>query len=263
MSNLAAVGIWASHGVTAFPCNRETKKPTIKGWRSLREPEKARRVWAQFRDAMPGLDCESVGIVVIDCDIDATRGLDGVTSFYELCEASGVAAPDAPQVITPRGGRHLYFRQPLTGAPLKNSASTIAPGVDVRGVGGFVVVAGAIRADGRKYMVDDRYSLDEFIGLVAERALPVLADDLADLIRARSARAKASFGPSRYAGSGVACAGVAGGIAEEDELVGGIRNAWNLERAALAIEQAPEGGRNHALNREAVYRRDENHQWRA
>jgi hypothetical protein len=52
--------------------------------------------------------------------------------------------------ITPRPGRHLFFRLP-TGVTVRNSAGQLAPGIDTRGEGGFVVVAPSIGANGVRY----------------------------------------------------------------------------------------------------------------
>lgn len=49
--------------------------------------------------------------------------------------------------ITPSGGRHLLFRQ-RSGLPMGNSVSRVAPKVDTRGDGGYIVVAPSRTADG-------------------------------------------------------------------------------------------------------------------
>jgi hypothetical protein len=51
-------------------------------------------------------------------------------------------------VQTPRGW-HLYFEHP--GFPVRNSASELAPGIDIRGDGGFVVGAGSPHRSGGAY----------------------------------------------------------------------------------------------------------------
>ncbi|MFE0421392.1 bifunctional DNA primase/polymerase [Streptomyces sp. NPDC058953] len=51
--------------------------------------------------------------------------------------------PETVTVITPSGGRHLW----LTGPPdvtVPNSASRLAPGIDVRGYGGYLVGPGSV-----------------------------------------------------------------------------------------------------------------------
>ena len=70
------------------------------------------------------------GVVVIDDD-QAKHG------------ASGYSPPPTALIVaTPSGGRHYYYRCP-TPAP-RNSASKLAPYVDVRGEGGQVAVPPSI-----------------------------------------------------------------------------------------------------------------------
>ncbi|MGV9313552.1 bifunctional DNA primase/polymerase [Streptomyces sp. NPDC003691] len=55
--------------------------------------------------------------------------------------------PETVTVITPSGGRHLW----LTGPPdvtVPNSASRLAPGIDIRGYGGYLVGPGSVTAQG-------------------------------------------------------------------------------------------------------------------
>lgn len=70
-------------------------------------------------------------IFVIDCDTPISTG---------ILEAAGLS----PQLRTPRGGSHFYFKYP--GYPVKTVAG-ILPGVDCRGDGGFVNLFGG-RPDG-------------------------------------------------------------------------------------------------------------------
>ena len=58
--------------------------------------------------------------------------------------------PVTGSVATPRGGTHYYLK-PKPGVVIKNSASNIAPGIDIRGEGGYVIAAGSVRFDGRRY----------------------------------------------------------------------------------------------------------------
>ena len=52
------------------------------------------------------------------------------------------------RVITARG-RHLFFKMPET--PVRNSTSKIAPGIDVRGDGGYVLAPPSVHPSGRLY----------------------------------------------------------------------------------------------------------------
>lgn len=76
-------------------------------------------------------------------DVDKKHGgLD----WYEMQRTGEEEALGSPwDIATPSGGRHLYYRAPKANGkhkPIANSASLIAPGVDVRGEGGYVVFYG-------------------------------------------------------------------------------------------------------------------------
>jgi hypothetical protein len=57
--------------------------------------------------------------------------------------------PATVEAITARG-RHVYFRTP-EGAAVRNTASKIAPGLDTRGDGGYVLAPPSIHPSGKRY----------------------------------------------------------------------------------------------------------------
>jgi hypothetical protein len=64
-------------------------------------------------------------------------------------EAKALDLASAPMAITPRGGRHFYFRQPHQ-AKLGNSVGKLASNVDTRGNGGYVLSPPSV-VDGKAY----------------------------------------------------------------------------------------------------------------
>ncbi|QYF88547.1 bifunctional DNA primase/polymerase [Arthrobacter sp. PAMC25284] len=79
-----------------------------------------------------GIDCEHNGIVVIDPDTP-----EALKAFADLWENhEGTRRLSSYAVTTPRG-HHFYFYA-IDGVVIRNSASKLAPNLDVRGVGGFV-----------------------------------------------------------------------------------------------------------------------------
>src|SRR6516164_2587085 len=72
-----------------------------------------------------------------------------------------VLLEDVPRVRTPSGGVHFYFKANAS-YQVRNSAGRLATGVDVRADGGFVIVAGATRADGVAYTPLHPDMLDDF-----------------------------------------------------------------------------------------------------
>jgi len=87
------------------------------------------------------------GIVVVDLDVD--HG--GFESFADLDDRYGRHEPTV-LAITGGGGLHYYFRHP--GGEVRNSASSLGPGIDVRGDGGFVVAPPSIHHTGAIYQWD-------------------------------------------------------------------------------------------------------------
>ncbi|QNE76121.1 DNA primase [Streptomyces finlayi] len=86
-------------------------------------------------------------LIGIDLDFDTARGKDSMAALQQLAERHRFTIPPTITVLTPSGGRHLW----LTGPPdvaVPNSASRLAPGIDIRGFGGYLVGPGSVTAHG-------------------------------------------------------------------------------------------------------------------
>lgn len=108
-----------------------------------------RRIRAMFIEAPSGLLAIRTGalsrLVVVDVD-----GPTGRASLTRLITDGLI--PPTRHVRTGGGGFHLYYRHPGGGARFTNSAKKLAPGIDVRGDGGYVVAAPSVHPDtGRPY----------------------------------------------------------------------------------------------------------------
>ena len=79
-------------------------------------------------------------------DVDPLHG--GDTSIGELERAHG-RLPHTVEAITGGGGRHAYFSHP--GGLVHNQVG-LAPGLDLRGDGGFVVAPPSVHPSGRRYV---------------------------------------------------------------------------------------------------------------
>jgi hypothetical protein len=84
---------------------------------------------------------------VIDADRKA-GGADGVAAFHALCAEHRIDLSTAFVVETPSGGYHFYF---TAATPYGNSCGCLPDGIDVRGLGGYVIAPGATLPDGRSY----------------------------------------------------------------------------------------------------------------
>ncbi|WP_200305289.1 bifunctional DNA primase/polymerase [Streptomyces adelaidensis] len=79
---------------------------------------------------------------LIGVDLDTKSGTDSSAALRELALRHLFTIPETVVVLTPSGGRHLW----LTGPPdvvVPNSASRLAPGIDIRGAGGYLVGPGS------------------------------------------------------------------------------------------------------------------------
>ncbi|MFE5521403.1 bifunctional DNA primase/polymerase [Streptomyces virginiae] len=110
-----------------------------------------------------GLATGPAGLIVVDLDRPKpNHGQDapgGAENLLALCERAGQAVPATLTVRTPSGGTHLYFTAP-DGVRLGNTAGKLAPLVDTRGHGGYVVASGSTTAAGI-YEVTDPSSVAE------------------------------------------------------------------------------------------------------
>jgi Bifunctional DNA primase/polymerase, N-terminal/Primase C terminal 1 (PriCT-1) len=82
-------------------------------------------------------------ILVIDID-----DLDAETELKKL-ETENAALPATVESITARG-RHLFFKWPE--CEVRNSVSKLAPGIDLRANGGYVVAPPSLHPSGKRYV---------------------------------------------------------------------------------------------------------------
>jgi len=136
MTRKKFAGALAKKGFKIFRLKSGKKTPVATGWQDEAGPDGA--PWANGRDYNIGVMCGGRLLVV---DIDMKGGIDGEANWLALTIEESLF-----QVATPTGGRHLYYIVP-DGVEISNSASRIADGVDIRGVGGYVVGPGSIIDD--------------------------------------------------------------------------------------------------------------------
>jgi hypothetical protein len=78
-------------------------------------------------------------------DVDDQRGEDSLQVYKRV----GWKLPDTLTVVTGRG-RHLYFRWPER-QTIRNSRGKLAGGLDIRGIGGQVVIPPSLHPNGSQY----------------------------------------------------------------------------------------------------------------
>ncbi|WP_432026816.1 bifunctional DNA primase/polymerase [Streptomyces sp. 1222.5] len=89
-----------------------------------------------------GIACGLPPYHLIGVDLDTKSDTDSSVALRELALRHLFTIPETVVVLTPSGGRHLW----LTGPPdvvVPNSAGRLAPGIDIRGAGGYLVGPGS------------------------------------------------------------------------------------------------------------------------
>jgi hypothetical protein len=147
---LEAALAYAASGWRIFPC-RPTKAPyTAHGFKdATTNPDKIKDWWRQWPDAMIGARMGIEGVFAVDLDRKPGGG-DGVAAWTEIQEQHG-GAPETLVHETPSTGRHLFFRTSLVVRSV--ALNRIAPGMEVKGDGGYVILPPSRRADGEAYRV--------------------------------------------------------------------------------------------------------------
>jgi len=120
-------------------------------WGATSDPAEVRRDFTHWPHARVGLVTGTINkIVVIETDTMAGHGVDGAASLAQL-EAKHGALPETRMACSPSDSIHRYFRHPGPGIKIKNTASELGEGVDVRGDGGMVIAPPSVNLDGRTY----------------------------------------------------------------------------------------------------------------
>jgi hypothetical protein len=133
---------YAERGWPIFPCKPGQKAPASRhGVKDATlDTERIANWWNRHPESNIGLATGAPsGLWIVD--IDGDEGLD---AFCEL----GHGVPGTLTAHTPSGGYHLAFHDP---GGLGNTASKIAPKVDTRGTGGYIVVSPSVHPNGGWY----------------------------------------------------------------------------------------------------------------
>lgn len=142
---------YAALGYRVFPCIPGEKAPlTEHGFHdATTDPTQIEAWWARHPDANIGMS--TAGLLVIDIDGPDNPWPDDSARAQDL--ACGAVS------FTPRGGRHYIFRQPA-GRAWKNTTGKIAPKVDTRADGGYIVAPPSM-VDGKRYRWAEGTALSE------------------------------------------------------------------------------------------------------
>ena len=130
----------AARGWHVFPCGANKRPLTPHGFKNATTSEdEIRRLWAEHPGASVGIATGASGLVVVD--IDCKNGARGLDEWHELSAELGRTGDDTTLVDTPSGGMHVYYQ--ANGHRVGSTASKLAPGIDTRAGGGYVIGAGS------------------------------------------------------------------------------------------------------------------------
>lgn len=214
---------YGREGLPIFPVDWE-KRPLVRhGYRdATADLVQIRRWWTRWPLALIGMPT-GAGSGLLAIDIDVKHGEDGEREWNALMIRFGVGETPTRNHLTPSGGRHLIYRMP-DGDAIRNSAGRIAPGVDVRGDGGSIVLPGSRNESG-------------VYELLADIPAAPLPEWLAVLLRLTPLIPKPPKAPRRLAAA-------PGDRARQWALAA-------LEAECQAVARAANGTRNDQLNRAA------------
>jgi hypothetical protein len=183
--NLDAALRLAAAGIAVFPCQQDKRpRPGIR-WKeeATTDASRIKAWWRRWPGSLPGYEPGKHRLITIDADRHG--GPDGVAAIHELAQSNSDDPREWPTVETPSTGRHIFFLNP---DGLTNRRGALPPGVDVRGLGGYVVGEGATLADDRSYHVPDGHF--GLLDAIAADRVPTLPDWLASLLTAEKKEAR-------------------------------------------------------------------------
>ena len=211
----------AAREFAVFPCIPGQREPaTRRGFYDATTNPAVIRRWWTARAYNIGIRT-GVASGMWALDVDVKDGKDGEANLRKLEREHGDLPPTIEN-ITGSGGRHICFK--YTG-PISNSTGKIAPGLDVRGDGGYIIAPPSLHPCGRAYVqsVDSADALavaPDWLLQLARKPKPTISEQALANLRAR----REPVSPGSYGKAA-------------------------LEYETTALANTPLGQRNHALNR--------------
>ncbi|HWH57174.1 MAG TPA: bifunctional DNA primase/polymerase [Terriglobales bacterium] len=170
----------SARGWRLFPVQGCGKKPLIADWpNKATEDQHHLTTWAkQFPGCNWGM-ATGAGSGVFVLDVDGEHRLQSILQFEQ-------AGRRLPRTLTANTGKgsHLYFRWPESGE-IRNSASKLGSGLDIRATGGYVVVPPSVHPSGNVYeFVDESVPIAEAPEWLLEQLLIPKSQSLSEVIEA-------------------------------------------------------------------------------
>ena len=172
--SLMETALWyGEHGLPVFPvhcvrnglcscrqsdCAHPAKHPrTARGFLdATKDPKCITEWWTKWPDANIAIPTGAAsGLLAID--IDPRNG--GDESWEALILEHG-RPPETAEQISGGGGRHIFFRDP--GVPVPKE---LAPGIDVKSSGGYIIVEPSVHPSGQQYAWDGLAGKEALLGV--------------------------------------------------------------------------------------------------
>lgn len=137
---LGAALVWAKF-VPIFPCKPNAKEPDCPhGFKNATSNVEQITSWWTEEPMRNIAACpDNAGCFVLD--VDSKEGFDTLLQW----EIENKPLPRTLRIRTPSGGMHVWLR-----GSRPSSVKKIAPGIDVRGIGGYCLLPPSI-VDGKEY----------------------------------------------------------------------------------------------------------------
>ena len=143
---------YAQAGARLLPLRPHSKMPALSNWPKTASSD-LRQVAAWFDNGQANLGIamgawanQDTYLVCLDLDVhEADKN--GVQAWQQLVEAHGGDMGQPFVADTATGGQHLLYQSPV---PLSNERGALPPGIDVRGVGGQIMVQPSVHPDNGK-----------------------------------------------------------------------------------------------------------------
>ena len=136
-------------GMRVFPVKAKDKIPLIAEWqkKATTDREQIDKLARKYPGCNWGIATgPESGVFVVD--VDGDEGTETIKAWEGVHDDGWTQS----LVIKTGKGLHIFYQYPED-AKIRNSARQIAPGIDIRGEGGFVVAPGSVHSSGNIYSI--------------------------------------------------------------------------------------------------------------
>lgn len=141
--------LWNWSQYATFPCKLNTKIPATKnGFKDAKFGQDVLKIFNQGYNV--GLALSMSNLIAIDCDVDETKGYNGLKTLTAKENELG-KLPKTLTQTTPRGGKHYIFST----KGIINPIGKIGKDVDIKHNGYIMIMPSKI--NGRDYIINDGY----------------------------------------------------------------------------------------------------------